>query len=170
MVRPLLRPFGNLEEQMITRLADSQNLRVLKYLENKPPKSLLLIMPRCVKKKGCKANVQESLDECLICLQCPLGDVAKLCNHYGVEALVAFRSHIAFAMARTQNPDLIIATACHDRLIKALRTVPQYPALLAPLPPMEKMCSNAKVDLVWLDKQLELICVPSPKFEAARGS
>ncbi len=75
-----------------------------------------------------------------------------------MEALVAFRSHIAFQMAREHEPDLIIATACHDRLVKALRSVPEYPALLAPLPSMEKMCVNANVDLAWLENQLALVC------------
>ena len=61
---------------------------------------------------------------------------------------MAFRSHIAFEMARTRRPDVIVATACHDRLIKALRNVPDIPALLAPLAGMEKPCRNAGIDLV----------------------
>ena len=169
-LRLLLRPFGQLENRFVEKLTHSQNQRVVKYLENHPPENMLLIMPRCVKKSGCKANVQEGLAECLQCRQCPLGDVAQLCDRHGIEALVAFRSHIAFKMARTRTPDLIIATACHDRLIKALRAVPEYPALLAPLPPMEKKCVNAGVDLVWLAQQLERVCPVPAKARAAGNS
>lgn len=170
VARKMLRPFGTLENQLVEKLTTSQNRRVLAYLKKSPPENLLLIMPRCVKKTGCKANVQDGLDECLRCMECPLGDVAQLCNQYGIEALVAFRSHIAFEMARTRSPHLIIATACHDRLMKALSAVPEYPALLAPLPPMDKMCVNAGVDLVWLEEQLAQVCPTSPKTRAAGAS
>lgn len=165
--RFLLRPFGQLENRLVEKLTISQNQRVVQHLKESPPEKVLLIMPRCVKKTGCKAQVQNGLDECLQCQQCPLGDVAVLCDRFEINALVAFRSHIAFQMARTRNPDLIIATACHDRLVKALRTVPEYPALLAPLPPMEKMCVNAAVDLVWLEQQLTLVCPENHKAKAA---
>ncbi len=158
MLRWLLRPFGNLENHLVERLTLSQNRRVIKHLQNFPAEKLLLIMPRCVKKTGCQADVKNGLEECLQCRRCTLGDVAQLCDHFDIAALVAFRSHIAFEMARTRKPDLIIATACHDRLIKALRAVPDYPALLAPLTAMDKMCVNAGVDLLWLEEQLALVC------------
>jgi hypothetical protein len=73
-----------------------------------------------------------------------------------VKALVAFRSHIAYAMARREQPDLILATACEDRLIKALRSVPEIPALLAPLAGMERPCLGAVLDLDWLQKHLQV--------------
>lgn len=168
--RRLLRPFGNLENQLVGKLTAQQNRRVVKFLKTTPPQDMLLIMPRCVKKSGCRSDVQNGLEECLQCRQCPLGDVAQLCDSFGIEALVAFRSHIAFEMARTRKPDLIIATACHDRLIKALRAVPEYPALLAPLPPMDKMCANAGVDLVWLEEQLAIVCTPELKTKNAEVS
>ena len=154
ITRRLLRPFGDLEQKYIDRLADAQNRRVHRHLAGSHPSTVLLIMPRCVKLTGCRADVQNSLVQCLDCRLCPLGDVARLCSRFEIRALVAFRSHIAFSMARDHQPDLIIATACHDRLIKALRSVPEYPALLAPLASMEKQCMNAGVDLGWLEGQL----------------
>ncbi len=158
LLRLLLRPWGNLENRLVESLTRKQNRRVIEHLQKSPAEKLLLIMPRCVKKTGCKADVQNGLEECLQCRRCTLGDVAQLCEGFGITALVAFRSHIAFEMARTRNPDLIIATACHDRLVKALLAVPEIPALLAPLPPMEKLCVNAGVDLLWLEEQLALVC------------
>lgn len=153
-VRLLLRPWGSLEDRFITRVTRRQNDRVLAYLKKNPAKNILLIMPRCVKKTGCKAPVQQSLESCLACWECPLGDVARLCSLYKVRALVAFRSHQAFEIARRDEPDLIIATACGDRLVKALRSVPHIPALLAPLVGMEKQCINAGIDIEWLNCQL----------------
>lgn len=157
LLRALARPFPGLEDRLIAVVTERQNRRVRAHLATHPCRSLLLIMPRCVKKPGCPADVQNSLSRCVDCTECPLGDVARLCRHHDIEALVAFRSHIAFDMARTRRPDLIIATACSDRLIKALRSVPEIPALLTPLAGMERMCVGARVDLPWLKEQLNLV-------------
>ncbi len=154
LVRRVLRPWGSLEERFISRVTDRQNQRVHSFLLQNPARNILLIMPRCVKKSGCRAPVQQSLQSCLTCWDCPLGDVSRLCTHYDVRALVAFRSHQAFEIARQDKPDLIIATACGDRLVKALRSVPDIPALLAPLAGMEQQCVNAGINLHWLNIQL----------------
>lgn len=165
--RRLLRPWPTLEARWVNSLVQAQNQRVHRHLKNTPAESVLLIMPRCVKKTGCKADVQKSLDGCLTCQDCPLGDVARLCDERQVKALVAFRSHIAFDIARQEQPDLIIATACHDRLHKALRNVPDIPALLAPLMGMERQCVNAGVDLPWLAHQLEQVAPRKAKSQPA---
>lgn len=155
LVRLLLRLFGDREHRFIERLTRSENRRVRDYLARRPARTVLLILPRCVRRKGCCPDAQVDLARSRDCHLCPLGDMARLCERYGVRALVAFRSHIAFAMARRERPDLILATACHDRLVKARRSVPEFPALLTPLAGMEKMCVNASIDLVWFERQLQ---------------
>lgn len=163
--RFLLRPFGNWENRFIANLIARQNDRVRRHLADGRPGQVLLILPRCLKQTGCRVDVQQSVTECLSCRQCPIGDIAAVCERHGVTALVAFRSHIAFDLARREQPDLIIATACHDRMVKALRSVPEIPALLCPLHDMERMCINATTDLDWLEAQLQLMapCVaPQP--------
>lgn len=176
MLRAVLRPFGRAEQALIAWLAERQNRRVARHLAGSPARRVLLIMPRCVKKSGCRADVQHGLVECLSCLQCPLGDVALICRRHDVQALVAFRSHIAFEMARIHKPDVIIASACHDRMVKALRSVPDVPALLAPLAGMERMCVNATLDLPWLERQVAAVAAgrasqaaPADQDAAARG-
>ncbi len=166
LARAVLAGRPGREDRFIDRLVTEQNARVRAFLGGRPARKVLLIMPRCVKMTGCRAPVQESLEECLACRRCPLGDVAHLCRDHGVKALVAFRSHIAFEMARTEQPDLIIASACRDRMVKALRSTPDHPALLAPLTGMRRMCLDAGLDLVWLKQQLELVA-PLPGARAA---
>lgn len=160
--RRLLRPFGRAEHDLIAWLARRQNQRVARHLRGSPARRILLIMPRCVKKSGCHADVQRGLAECLTCLGCPLGDVALICQRHQVQALVAFRSQVAFEMARTRKPDVIIASACHDRMVKAWRSVPDVPALLAPLAGMERMCVNATLDLPWLEQQVASVASGRP--------
>jgi hypothetical protein len=160
-VRRGLRLRPRLEQRFIEALVRRQNGRVRRFLAGRRPASVLLILPRCVKKTGCCADVRQDLGLCRDCSDCQLGAMARLCDAHGVRALVAFRSHIAFAMAREEKPDLIIATACHDRLIKALRSVPEYPALLTPLAGMERMCVNAGIDLAWFAGELQAVA-PAP--------
>ena len=166
-VRRLLRPWPGREGRFIESLVAAQNRRVRAHLAGRPARKILLILPRCVKRTDCHHDVRHGLGACRDCRDCQLGDLARLCDRYGVSALVAFRSHIAFAMAREHRPDLIVATACHDRLVKALRSVPEYPALLTPLTGMERMCVNAGVDLDWFERQLVAVAgaPPAPAAE-----
>ncbi|HPF70358.1 MAG TPA: DUF116 domain-containing protein [Candidatus Krumholzibacteria bacterium] len=159
-LRRLLRPWPGADMRLVEVLVTAQNRRVRRHLAGRPPRTVLLILPRCVKKSGCCADVQADLGLCRDCADCQLGGIARLCDRHGVRALVAFRSHIAFAMARRESPDLIIATACHDRLIKALRSVPEHPALLVPLAGMDRMCVNASIDLAWFEAQLASVAQP----------
>lgn len=171
LVRLLLRPFGDREQRYVEWLTRRENDNVRRYLARRPARTVLLILPRCVRRKGCCPDAQTDLSLSLDCRACPLGDMARLCDRFGVRALVAFRSHIAFAMARRERPDLILATACHDRLVKARRTVPEFPALLRPLAGMDRMCVNASVDLVWFERQLQAVTARAqPRPDAGAGA
>ena len=158
------------ERPLLRRLVRDNNRRVRRYLRRSPSRSVLLIVPRCVQ-RGCRrVDRGGSLAPCLTCRECPLGDLARLADRRGLEALVAYRSHIAFAMARERRPDLILAAACEDRLIKALRSVPEIPALLSPLGEMVRPCSNAVLDLDWFARELARLPVaPSPSEEVPRA-
>jgi hypothetical protein len=171
LLRRLLRSVPACERAFLRRLVAAHNGRIAGYLARVRVRTVLLILPRCLKRRGCRCDVRPAewvvsdagseplgLTACASCDLCPLGPIARLTRHYGVRALVAFRSHIAFAIARQERPDLILATACEDRLIKALRSVPEVPALLSPLTGMERPCVNAACDLGWFERQLQAIC------------
>lgn len=144
------------EGPLIRRLVAAQNARVQRHLARHPVRSVLLILPRCIRQPDCPVDVRSDLSICADCHRCPLGEVARLTARRGVRALVAFRSRHAFAMAREARPDLIVATACEDRLVKALRAVPEIPALLAPLTGMARPCIDAAFDLVWVTEQIRV--------------
>ena len=165
LLRRLLRPLGDAESRLIRFLVEAQNSRVLAHLAGHPPRTMLLILPRCVKKRGCRVDLGGEMSACLECRACLLGDMARLTEDYGVRSLVAFRSHIAFAMARRERPDLILATACDDRMIKALRSVPETPALLTPLVETDRPCVDCTFDPAWFEDHLRRITgrTPAPR-------
>jgi len=152
--RRLLRLLGRDETPLLRAVVADNNRRVHRYLAGRPVRSVLLILPRCVKRGCCEVDRSGTLEPCLDCRRCRLGDLARLARRQGVEALVAYRSHIAFAMARERRPDLILASACEDRLLKALRSVPEIPALLSPLTGMHRRCVDADFDLAWFEGEL----------------
>jgi hypothetical protein len=154
--RSLLTRSGRSDAALIRWLVARNNRRVERRLAAHGAATVLLILPRCVKRGCCKIDNGGSLSACRDCDDCDLGALARIAELHRVEALVAFRSHVAFALARERRPDLIIATACEDRLIKALRSVPEIPALLAPLTGMERMCVGATFDPEWFAAQLRL--------------
>ncbi|MBK6899026.1 MAG: DUF116 domain-containing protein [bacterium] len=168
--RALLARAGRSDEPLIRRLVAANNRRVERRLAAHGAATVLLILPRCVRRGCCKIDDGGSLATCLGCDRCDLGELARVANRFQVEALVAFRSHVAFALARERRPDLIIATACDDRLIKALRSVPEIPALLAPLTGMERMCVNATFDPAWFAAQLRLATAPREAEHDARAA
>jgi hypothetical protein len=155
-IRALLRACGIDETGFVQRLVEENNRRVTRHLARHGAGTVLLILPRCVKRACCKLDPEGSLDGCLDCHDCDLGVLARIAAAHEVRALVAFRSHIAYEMARRERPDLIIATACEDRLVKALRSVPEIPAVLAPLTDMERMCVNASFEPAWFEAQIAL--------------
>lgn len=168
-LRWLLRPWPRAEARLISRLIGAENQRVERYIARHGVRSVLLILPRCVKPRGCGCDVRRSLGACRACADCQLGPVARLCEELGVSALVAFRSHHAFAIARSERPDLIVASACPDRLVKALRTVPEIPALLHPLTGMERLCIGARFDSDWLARTLRGVTpVRAPRVRAEK--
>ncbi len=169
IARWALRLCGRSEKQLIQGLVAAQNARVRAHLARHPAHTLLLILPRCVKRPGCSVDVRGELHACAVCRECPLGEIARLTQRRGVSALVAFRSHHALAMARRERPDLIIAAACEDRLIKALRRVPGVPALLSPLTEMRQPCAGAQFDLRWVLEQAAS-ALDAPDDRAARAA
>ena len=154
--RGWLRATTGSDHGLIHSLVADQNARVEAWLGERsaPCRDVLLILPRCVKRKCCAVGPDGSLDGCLDCPECELGELARLARRCGVRAIVAFRSHIAYAAARRDRPDLIIAAACEDRLIKAMASVPEIPALLSPLTGMDRMCINARFDAAWIAARL----------------
>ena len=154
--RGWLRASTGSDHGLVQRLVNDQNRRVETWLHERstPCRDVLLILPRCVKRRCCSVGPDGSLDGSIECHECSLGDLAREARNHGIRAIVAFRSHIAYAAARRDPPDLIIATACEDRLVKAMASVPEIPALLTPLTGMERMCVNADLDVPWITARL----------------
>jgi len=146
------------DHDLIVQFVEANNRRVTAWLQSDPTvdRRVLLILPRCVRRQCCRPGPGGELAQSLNCPSCQLGELARAADRRRVHALVAFRSQLAYAAARQENPDLIIATACEDRLFKALSSVPDIPALLRPLTGMERMCVGASIDLEWCVDMLDL--------------
>ncbi len=95
--RGWMRAATGSDHALIHTLVADQNSRVERWLAARetPCRDILLIIPRCTKRKCCTVGRDGSLDGCLDCRECSLGELARTAQRYGIRAIVAFRSHIA---------------------------------------------------------------------------
>jgi hypothetical protein len=156
------------DHKLIERLVETNNRRVATWLADNPStnRRVMMILPRCVRRNCCRPGPGGDLAQSLHCSSCQLGELARAADRRQVHAFVAFRSHLAYDAARRERPDLIIATACEDRLFKALSSVPDIPALLSPLTRMERMCVGADFNAAWFVDMLNLV---SPEVAACES-
>jgi len=161
---------------LIEQLVETNNRRVAAWLGDRPTSNLrvMMILPRCVRRNCCRPGPGGDLAQSLGCRNCQLGELARAAESRNIRAFVAYRSHLAYAAARQECPDLIIATACEDRLFKALSSVPDIPALLSPLTGMERMCVGAGFDIGWFEQMLDLVspevAAREPRSRAGTGT
>lgn len=156
------------DHELIDRLVRDHNDRVLDWLaaRGRPCTNVLLILPRCVRRRCCRPGPGGDLAHSLGCRECALGSLARTAADLGIRAMVAFRSHLAYRAARRERPELIVATACEDRLVKALCGVADIPSLLTPLTGMERMCVGADFDVSWTERALGAACGRIPPADA----
>jgi hypothetical protein len=149
MLRPILGLFG-LEEALIRSFCEWNNQRVLDALqEKKHVKKLkpMLLLPHCIQATSCKAPVADNLQSCHRCGRCAAESVADGAAKMGWHAIISPRSRAAYADARKFHPNIIVAVACPDRLVKGLVNLPEIPSFAIPLELPHGMCIDTAFDI-----------------------
>jgi hypothetical protein len=81
---------------------------------------------------------------------------------HGWELLISPRSHAAYADARKFHPDIIVAVACPDRLVKGLIKLPEIPSFAIPLELPHGMCIDTTFDFRRFAKAMEAFAEARP--------
>ena len=87
----------------------------------------------------------------------------------GWESRITNRSHKAYREARDYRPDLIVAVACADRLLKGLTKLPQVPCYVIPLELPHGMCVDTGFNVPHLMTAMDLLVEPRAKAEPGSG-
>lgn len=137
--RPIARWLDR-EEAWILSFCAWNNQRVRAAFESRRARKALVLLPHCIQLASCKADVVKGLEHCFSCGKCSVGDVLAGVLAGKWNCRVSNRSHKAYREAREYQPDLIVAVACTDRLLKGLLKLPEVPSYVIPLQLPHGMC------------------------------
>jgi hypothetical protein len=102
----------------------------------------------------------EDLHSCSECSKCIIKNVAAAAQKCNWDIRVAPRSHLAYNEARKYSPDIVVAVACTDRLVKGLTRLPEVPSYAIPLDLPHGMCVNTTFDFQRLLQVMDTIAEP----------
>jgi hypothetical protein len=161
----LLRPFFNylnLENYWLLSFCAWNNQRVSKVFRNKKARNAIVLLPHCIQFTKCKAPVVDNLHSCFGCSKCIIKNVVAAAQKYNWDIRVSPRSRMAYNEARKNSPDIVIAVACPDRLVKGLTKLPEVPSYVIPLDLPHGMCVDTTFDFQRLLQAMNTIAEPPP--------
>ncbi|MFZ5353787.1 MAG: DUF116 domain-containing protein [Bacillota bacterium] len=120
--------------------------------------NILILLPHCLQNSGCNYDLSKSMDNCMKCGSCKMGEISALLAGSSLKAAVAKGGTAAREIVRLERPGIILAVACERELESGIRDVGSIPVVgilnERPFGP----CSNTTVDMEKLKKGLEMIC------------
>ncbi|ROQ90722.1 DUF116 domain-containing protein [Desulfosoma caldarium] len=87
----------------------------------KKPRRVLLLMPHCIQFSQCPVRITFQVDNCKRCGKCPIADLLRIKERYGVDLAVATGGTIARRIVVETRPDLILAVACERDLVSGIQ-------------------------------------------------
>lgn len=86
-----------------------------------PPENVLLLLPHCLQRQGCREAVKEDIRNCKGCGRCKVKELRALAEHLGVRVHVAAGGREAIARARRPDTRAVLAVACSKELSEGIR-------------------------------------------------
>ncbi|MDR2697540.1 MAG: DUF116 domain-containing protein [Holophagales bacterium] len=158
-LRPLFKSM-NLEELWLRSFCAWNNKRVSGAFSAKKARKVVVLLPHCIQLVECKSHVAENLQACFRCGKCVVDGATTAALKYNWDVRVSPRSRAAYTEARKSRPDLIIAIACSDRLVKGLIKLSEIPSYTIPLELPHGMCINTTFDFRRLSQLMTTFAEP----------
>lgn len=157
ILRTLLRAVGLVGDKtdpLLRLFLQANNASVRALYRHHKPKKLVILLPHCVVWTRCPKKVIKDLASCTECDLCQMEEILGLADRASLPVAIAIRSDEAYEQARGMGPDLTLAVACDDRLVKGITRVPELPAFALPLHLPKEACHDNLVDLSGLHEAL----------------
>ena len=158
-LRPVFRAI-KMEERWLNSFCAWNNKRVAQAFGGKMAKRPIVLLPHCIQSIKCKAPVVQNPQACHRCGKCVVDPSVCAAERLGWDLRVSPRSRIAYMDAREKCPDIIIAVACSDRLVKGLTRLPEIPSYVIPLELPHGMCVDTVFDFSRLESAMEDLASP----------
>lgn len=125
MLLPLMEVAGGLfgiKKQIVRRsfIKVNNELAMANFKPVKPEK-LLLLLPHCIQASKCPRRLAYSLDNCLGCGQCQIGEIIDLARELGIKLAIATGGTIARRIVVECKPEFIVAVACERDLAAGIQ-------------------------------------------------
>ncbi len=121
------------------------------------PGPVMLLLPHCLQLSDCPHKVTTSLDNCRRCGKCPLAELSRLSQRYGINMAVATGGTLARRLIGEIKPSAILAVACERDLVSGIQDaypIPVY-GILNQRP--HGPCRDTNVDLDSLKQGLGVL-------------
>jgi hypothetical protein len=150
LLRNLLRVarlVGDKTDPILRSFVQANNAAVRALYRRRKPDNVMILLPHCVIWTRCPKKVVKDLARCTDCDLCQMEEILGLSDRASLPVGIAIRSTEAYTQARGMGPDLTLAVACDDRLVKGITRVPELPAFGLPLHLPKEACHDNLVDL-----------------------
>jgi uncharacterized protein len=131
------------------------NILVQSGLRKYDKSRILVLLPHCLQHSGCSYKVTGSLDNCVRCGRCRIGELAVLAEKTGVRIQVVTGGTIARQLVDSMKPELILSVACERDLVSGIRDVGRIPVIGIVNERPNGPCNSTTVDVDILKEFLE---------------
>jgi hypothetical protein len=88
---------------------------------------LLMLLPHCLQFHDCRIRITRDINDCVECGKCNISELKSIGKKYGLKIGIANGGTLARKIVNDNQPDIIIAVACHRDLTDGVRESWKYP-------------------------------------------
>ena len=111
-----------------------------------PADNLLLLIPHCLQRCTCEANIAQDVDQCNRCGQCNVADMLQLRDEFGIRCHLVSGGREALAVVRDPAVKAVVAVACEKELADGIRAVIPKRVIAIPNERPNGPCKNTRVN------------------------
>ena len=100
---------------------------VLSSFNNIHSSNIMLLLPHCLQGADCKIRITNDIIECAQCGACDISNLKEITQRYKLHSAVATGGSLARKLIKENNPEVVIAVACHRDLTDGVRDGWRYP-------------------------------------------
>ncbi len=121
---------------------------------------VLVLLPHCLQVDVCNRKITGTVDNCVQCGRCPVGDLRHLGEKYGLRLEVVNGGTLARKRVATFRPDGIVAVACERDLTFGIQDVHPIPVYGVINDRPNGPCFNTEVDMGLVEEAVRFFKYP----------
>ncbi|KAB2954471.1 DUF116 domain-containing protein [Heliorestis acidaminivorans] len=114
---------------------------------NISPERIMILGPHCLQKSSCPYKITLDINNCKECGACPVDELKRLANRYGVVLTIVSGGTWARKMIMERAPQAIVAVACERDLTSGIQDIDRIPVIGVLNDRPEGPCYNTRVNL-----------------------